>query len=160
MYKALDLASLGSIEQVPRRLNIYQSEFIKVGVLGAIRGGKVIYLANPGKVIENIDWIPYIRNPAFHSKIFQLLLLLALSLPMLGVLRVFGGVPWDFIVASVCVTFTSILVVASITMFFSICFRQAFVTILMSFGTLVVIYLVLPTIGALMVAASGAYRDE
>ena len=94
------------------------------------------------------------------SKIFQLLLLLALSLPLLGVLRVFGGVPWDYIVATVCVTFTSVLVVASVTMFFSICFRHAFVTILVSFGTLAVLYAVLPMIFGLLAAAVSLYKNR
>jgi ABC-type transport system involved in multi-copper enzyme maturation permease subunit len=87
------------------------------------------------------------------SKILQLLLLLAASLPMLAVLRVLGGVPWDFVVASLCITLTTALLVASVTMFFSILFRWAFVSILMSMGALAVIYGLLPLIFSLLVAA-------
>jgi len=87
------------------------------------------------------------------SKILQLLILLAASLPMLAVLRVLGGVPWDFVVASLCITLTTALLVASVTMFFSILFRWAFVSILMSMGALAVFYALLPLIFSLIVAA-------
>ena len=35
------------------------------------------------------------------SKLLQLILLLAISLPLLAIIRVFGGVTWDYIVSSV-----------------------------------------------------------
>jgi len=94
------------------------------------------------------------------SKILQLLLLLAASLPMLAVLRVMGGVPWDFVVASLCITLTTALLVASVTMFFSILFRWAFVSILMSMGALAVFYGLLPLIFSLIVAAMRLHDNE
>lgn len=93
------------------------------------------------------------------SKILQLLVLLAASLPMLAVLRVLGGVPWNFVVASLCITLTTALLVASVTMFFSIVFRWAFVSILMSIGTLAVFYAGIPLIVALFISATKLYRD-
>jgi ABC-type transport system involved in multi-copper enzyme maturation permease subunit len=94
------------------------------------------------------------------SKILQLLILLAASLPMLAVLRVLGGVPWDFVVNSLCVTLTTALLVASVTMFFSILFRWAFVSILMSLGSLAVVYGLVPLILGLLVAAAGLHDEE
>jgi len=94
------------------------------------------------------------------SKILQLLILLAASLPMLAVLRVLGGVPWDFVVSSLCVTLTTALLVASVTMFFSILFRWAFVSILMSLGALAAVYGLVPLIVGLFVAAAGLHDDE
>ncbi len=88
------------------------------------------------------------------SKIVQLLLLLAASLPMLAVLRVLGGVPWSFVVASLCITLTTALLVAAVTMFFSIIFRWAFVSILMSVGALAVFYAGIPLIVVLFMAAT------
>jgi ABC-type transport system involved in multi-copper enzyme maturation permease subunit len=38
------------------------------------------------------------------SKLLQAASLLAISLPMLAVVRVFGGVPWDYLIAGLCVT--------------------------------------------------------
>ena len=94
------------------------------------------------------------------SKILQLLLLLAASLPMLAVLRVLGGVPWDFVVASLCITLTTALLVASVTMFFSILFRWAFVSILMSMGALAAFYGLVPLIVGLFVTAMRLHDNE
>jgi ABC-type transport system involved in multi-copper enzyme maturation permease subunit len=94
------------------------------------------------------------------SKILQLLILLAASLPMLAVLRVLGGVPWDFVVSSLCITLTTALLVASVTMFFSILFRWAFVSILMSLGALAVFYGLLPLIAGLFMVAMELHGDE
>ena len=38
------------------------------------------------------------------SKLLQLVLLLAISLPLLAIIRVMGGVPWDYVVSSLCIT--------------------------------------------------------
>jgi ABC-2 type transport system permease protein len=59
------------------------------------------------------------------SKLFQLTLLLAISLPLLAIVRVFGGVPWDFVVSSLCVTFTAAVFAGSLSLVFSIYNRQA-----------------------------------
>ena len=34
------------------------------------------------------------------SKLLQIILLLAISLPLLAIIRIFGGVPWNFIISS------------------------------------------------------------
>ena len=47
------------------------------------------------------------------SKLLQLVLLLAISLPLLAVVRVFGGVPWGAILAGLCVTLCSVVLVGS-----------------------------------------------
>ena len=41
------------------------------------------------------------------SKLLQLLLLFAVTLPLLAIVRVFGGVPWDYIISSFCITVTA-----------------------------------------------------
>jgi len=64
------------------------------------------------------------------SKLWQLLILVAVSLPVLAVVRVFGGVPWDFVAAGVCITFAGLLFVASVSMFFSVYSRRAYAAIL------------------------------
>ena len=60
----------------------------------------------------------------FLSKLLQLGLLLAVSLPLLAAIRVFGGVPWDYVVASLCVTVTSALFIGAMSLLFSISQRQ------------------------------------
>ncbi|TKJ33967.1 MAG: hypothetical protein CEE38_19170 [Planctomycetes bacterium B3_Pla] len=53
------------------------------------------------------------------SKLLQLVLLLAISMPLLAIVRVFGGVPWDYVVLSLCVTFTAAIFTGSVSLLFS-----------------------------------------
>ena len=78
------------------------------------------------------------------SKLLQLLLLLAISLPLLAIVRVFGGVPWAFLVAGVCVTLTATLFAAAVSMFFSIYSRRAYAVILKTLLVGGVLYLLVP----------------
>jgi ABC-2 type transport system permease protein len=48
------------------------------------------------------------------SKLYQVFLLLCLSLPVLAIVRVFGGVQWDLIVFSTCITMLGVLFFASL----------------------------------------------
>jgi len=59
------------------------------------------------------------------SKLLQLILLLAISMPLLAIVRVFGGVPWDYVISSLCVTLTAAIFAGSISLAFSIYNRQA-----------------------------------
>lgn len=43
------------------------------------------------------------------SKLIQLLLLLGIALPVLAIVRVFGGVSWGYLLSSFCVTVTAVL---------------------------------------------------
>ena len=78
------------------------------------------------------------------SKLLQLVLLLAITLPLLATVRVFGGVPWDFLIASLCVTLTTILFVGSLSLFFSIFTRRAYVAIITTVLTMAVIFALFP----------------
>ena len=64
------------------------------------------------------------------SKLLQLVLLLAISLPFLTIVRIFGGVPWDYIVSSLCITVTAVFLAAALSLFLSICYRHAHSVIL------------------------------
>jgi ABC-2 type transport system permease protein len=59
------------------------------------------------------------------SRLVQLLLLLAISLPVLALVRVFGGVPWDYVVAGVCVTLSGSIFAGSLSLLCSITNRHA-----------------------------------
>ena len=82
------------------------------------------------------------------SKLLQLILLLAISLPLLAIIRIFGGVPWDFVISSLCITFTTVLFVGSLSMFYSIFCRKAYVVIIFTILTLGVLFLLLPFLTA------------
>ena len=64
------------------------------------------------------------------SKLMQLILLLAISFPFLAIIRIFGGVPWDYIVSSVCITATSVFFAAALSLFLSTSYRHAYSVIL------------------------------
>ncbi len=78
------------------------------------------------------------------SRLLQLVLLLAISLPMLAIVRVLGGVPWGYLLASLCVTLTAAIFAGSISLWFSIEHRAAYGVILRTLFTLVCLYLILP----------------
>jgi ABC-type transport system involved in multi-copper enzyme maturation permease subunit len=59
------------------------------------------------------------------SKLLQLVLLLAISLPLLSILRVMGGVPWDYVISSLCITLTAAIFTGSVSLFFSISNRHS-----------------------------------
>ena len=84
------------------------------------------------------------------SKLLQIILLIALSLPLLAVVRVFGGIPWDFIVSSLCINLTTVIFVASISMFFSIFTRHSYLVIIFTVLTMAVLFLLLPFIAGLI----------
>ncbi len=66
------------------------------------------------------------------SKLLQLILLLAISLPLLTIVRMFGGVPWDYVISSLCITLTTAILAGSVSLFFSIFSRRAYVVIILS----------------------------
>jgi ABC-type transport system involved in multi-copper enzyme maturation permease subunit len=84
------------------------------------------------------------------SKLLQLVLLLALSLSLLTIVRVFGGVPWDYIFSSLCLTLTTVLLVGSLTLFFSIFTRRAYVVIIFVLLTLGFLFAFVPMMMALL----------
>jgi ABC-type transport system involved in multi-copper enzyme maturation permease subunit len=78
------------------------------------------------------------------GKLLQLLLLLAISLPLLAVVRVFGGVPWDYVISSLCITLTAAIFVGSLSLFFSIFTRKSYVVIIITFLTLGFLFALMP----------------
>jgi ABC-type transport system involved in multi-copper enzyme maturation permease subunit len=78
------------------------------------------------------------------SKLLQLVLLLAISLPLLAIVRVFGGVPWRYVLSSLCITLTAVIFAGSLSLFFSIFSRKAYVVIIMTILTFGVIFALIP----------------
>lgn len=64
------------------------------------------------------------------SKLLQLILLLAITLPILAIVRVFGGVSWSYLLSSLCITLTAVLLAGSVSLAFSIRNRRAYAVIL------------------------------
>jgi ABC-type transport system involved in multi-copper enzyme maturation permease subunit len=96
------------------------------------------------------------------SRLLQLVLLLAITLPLLATVRVFGGVPWDFLVASLCVTLTTTVFVGSLSLFFSIFTRRAYAVIITTVLAMATLFALLPFIVAFLVhkvVSMGAFFD-
>ncbi|HNY77488.1 MAG: ABC transporter permease subunit [Sedimentisphaerales bacterium] len=64
------------------------------------------------------------------SKLLQLALLLAITLPLLAITRVLGGVPWGYLVGGLCVTLSTALFCGALSLFFSIFTRKAYAAII------------------------------
>jgi ABC-type transport system involved in multi-copper enzyme maturation permease subunit len=84
------------------------------------------------------------------SKLLQLVLLLAISLPLLAIVRVFGGVPWGFVISSLCITLTAVIFAGSLSLYFSISGRRAYSIILKTLFTLGILYLFIPAMAGLL----------
>jgi ABC-type transport system involved in multi-copper enzyme maturation permease subunit len=78
------------------------------------------------------------------SKLLQLILLLAISLPLLAIIRVFGGVPWDYVISSLCITITAAIFAGSISLFFSIYTKRAHSVVIKTICACFALYAVLP----------------
>jgi ABC-type transport system involved in multi-copper enzyme maturation permease subunit len=86
------------------------------------------------------------------SKLLQLILLLAISLPLLAIVRVFGGVPWNYVLSSLGITLTAVIFAGSLSLFFSINNRRAYVVIIKTVVTLGVLYFFIPIITGVLLS--------
>jgi ABC-type transport system involved in multi-copper enzyme maturation permease subunit len=84
-----------------------------------------------------------VRNK-FLSRLFQVLLLVAASLPLLAIIRVLGGIAWSYVVVSLCVTAATVIFVGSISLFFSALCRRAHLAVLASVLTVSFLFVLVP----------------
>lgn len=112
--------------------------------------GEEIYLNTLGVLMTTPMTSLQIVMGKLFSKLLQLILLLAISLPLLAIVRVFGGVPWDYIISSLCITLTTIVFYGSLSLFFSIFNRKAYIVIIITglvlgilFGLLLFFYMLI-----------------
>jgi len=84
------------------------------------------------------------------SKLLQLMLLLGISLPLLAVVRVFGGVPWGYVLSSLCITITAVIFAGALSLFLSINNRRAYIVIIKTIFIHSVIFALLPAMMGLL----------
>ncbi len=90
------------------------------------------------------------------SKLLQLVLLLGISLPILAIVRVLGGVPWGYLLSGLSITLTASIFAGSVTLRFSIGRERAYVVILRTAFALAALYLFVPVaVGALAIFLFG-----
>ncbi len=89
------------------------------------------------------------------SKLLQLVLLLAISLPFLTIIRVFGGVPWMYLISSYCITLTAVFFAGILSLYFSIHGRRAYAVIIKTLFVLGSLYIFIPLIVACFMVFTG-----
>ncbi|MCK5001185.1 MAG: ABC transporter permease subunit [Anaerohalosphaera sp.] len=80
------------------------------------------------------------------SRLWQILILFAVSLPLLSMIRVFGGIPWDYLLLTACITFCVVIFISSVTVFFSILFRRSYAVMIFTVVTLGIFFALLPAL--------------
>lgn len=78
------------------------------------------------------------------SKLLQIILLLAISLPLLAVVRIFGGVPLEYVLSSLCITLTAVIFAGSLSLNFSIGNRRSYVVIIKTAVTICIFFIFIP----------------
>jgi len=74
------------------------------------------------------------------AKLLQLILLLGVSLPLLAIVRIFGGVPWGYIISSLCITLTALIFVGSLSLLFSGFSRKSYIVIILTLLALGILF--------------------
>ena len=90
------------------------------------------------------------------SKLLQLILLLAISLPLLAIIRVFGGITWSYVLSSICITLTAAVLAGALSLLLSMTYRQAHIVIMMTVITYMMVFGILPGLFNLL-AVSGLF---
>lgn len=108
-----------------------------------------VYRRTLGVLLTTPITSPQIVLGKFLGKMLQIVLLLVISVPLLVVIRVLGGVTLDYVVSSSCVTLTTALLGGALSMFFSVGSRAVPLIILKT----VVAWLILFVLGPLVFAA-------
>jgi ABC-2 type transport system permease protein len=88
------------------------------------------------------------------SRLLVALTLLGLSLPVLGLVRLLGGVEIEQMVGVMCLAVIAALSSAAIGLFYSTLLNRSYAVILLSYGTMLVLYVVAPGIIATLMAQS------
>ena len=77
-------------------------------------------------------------------KLLQLVILLAISLPLLAIVRVLGGVPWNYVISSVCITMTAVMLAGTVSLFLSIIYRHSYAVVLITIVGYLLVFGALP----------------
>jgi len=84
------------------------------------------------------------------SRLFQILLLVATSLPLLAIVRVLGGIPWGYLLLSLTITLVTVIFVGSVSLFFSTLCRRVYVAAILSALSVAFLFGALPFLMVLM----------
>jgi len=80
------------------------------------------------------------------SRLLQLIQLLAITFPILAIVRVLGGVSWGYLLSSLCITLTAAIFAGSVSLLLSIRNRRSYAVILQTLFLLFSLYCILPLV--------------
>ncbi|MEN6336723.1 MAG: ABC transporter permease subunit [Phycisphaerales bacterium] len=91
------------------------------------------------------------------SRLLQLVQLLAITFPILAIVRVLGGVPWGYLLSSLSITLTAAIFAGSVSLLLSIKNRRSYAVILQTLFLLFSLYCILPlVVGAFWGRSTGS----
>ena len=80
------------------------------------------------------------------SKLYLIFLLLLISLPVLIIIRTFGGISWQYITTTTIITFSIVLFTGSLSLFLSILTKKTYLVIIYTIIIYGIFFLLLPII--------------
>jgi len=86
----------------------------------------------------------------FYSRLFQILLLVATSLPLLAVVRVLGGIPWGYLIVSLCVTAAAVLFAGAVGLLLSVLCRRPYFAMIAGILSVAFLYAIVPVLCVLL----------
>jgi ABC-type transport system involved in multi-copper enzyme maturation permease subunit len=113
------------------------------------RGGLSVLLTTPITSIQ-------IVLGKLLSRMWQIILLLTLSLPALAVVRVMGGTSWDSLMSSFCVTLTASLFVGALCLWLSTYCRYPHQVISSAAAIYLVVFIAFPAVVVVAMSAAGS----
>ncbi len=131
---------------------------ISMGLLGPVLTSTAIGSERLAKTLPVLLMTPITAWQIVSGKLFSRLLaaltLLGLSLPVLALVRLLGGVELGQMVGVMCLCTSFALCSAAIGLFFSCMMNRAYAVILMSYGVMLFLYAFIPFVLALIVRDS------
>jgi ABC-type transport system involved in multi-copper enzyme maturation permease subunit len=108
-----------------------------------------------GRTLGVLMMTPLSSRQVVVSKLFsrlgQILLLVATSLPPLAIVRILGGIPWSYLIGSLGLTLATVVFVGSVSLFFSSLCRRAHMAVIASILALVLLFMLPLLLGAVLV---------
>jgi ABC-type transport system involved in multi-copper enzyme maturation permease subunit len=93
------------------------------------------------------------------SGLLQTGVLLGISLPLLAIVRVMGGVPWDYVVSSLCITLTATIFAGSLSLLMSIRSRHSYTVVLTIIAGYSIAFGFLPAMMAAFSSGRGFFEN-
>jgi ABC-type transport system involved in multi-copper enzyme maturation permease subunit len=121
------------------RFQFYAIQFVAIVMLSTAISDEV-YHGTLGVLMSTPITSFQIVMGKLSGKLLQLILLLGVSLPLLAVVRIFGGVPWEYIISSLCITFTALIFVGSLSLFLSSFSRKIYIVIILTLLVLGILF--------------------